>query len=793
MKTTPRVAFPSMSVADICTNYSKRVRFLLNSAAISALIILGSVGLTMAQCGPTSTIYAQDNNQEGVMFDISAAVDVTVTGFSINLADPGPYNIEIYAKNGTHVGFENNSGSWTLVATVPGVIGFGPDIATPIPIGLVVPIALGTTTAFYITDTGTGNLLGYTTGFTTGAVMQNDGNISILGGTGIAYAFGFATPDRGPNITVNYQCCPAPTVAVTGNSCPSVNDGTVNISGNGTGPWSYSIYDISGLVSGPTAPANAPHTFSSLASGNYYVTSTDANGCVAAAAVTIAPAQSMVINLVVTDNTCFGGTGGAVTANISQGSSPYNVVWNDPFGAPMQSDANVTTSTITGLSAGNYSVNVTDGSGCLQTQGITITQPATGITLSFSNQNVSCFNGQDGQIEAQCSGVSPYVYDLNDVLGNPITSANDPVPHTFTDLAAGTYFVTVTDADGCQIVGNTTLTEPPAIYIETSIVPVLCHDGNTGEASIDLLQGGTPPFGTTTWSNFQTGNTVTGLTPGNYTATVIDNNGCTLTQNFVLDNPTAMNLSPRYLTDTCGQGLGAAYVVVSLGTPPYSFEWTIDPINEVSYLMDSVGVGFYEVVVTDLNGCDDTALVEVKDDIQIPEAAFTYRFLGETFIDMEVLFINNSVGSTQYAWRFGDGLGSNEDEPTHRFAHAGDYLVQLSASNGYCEDTAYQYVNIDPLETLYVPNAFTPGNNHKNDTFRPYGEGLDLESYDMKIYDKWGRLVWQTGSMGQVWDGTEMDSGNPVPVGIYTYQITFRDFADLDRNNVVGSVVVIRD
>jgi len=119
--------------------------------------------------------------------------------------------------------------------------------------------------------------------------------------------------------------------------------------------------------------------------------------------------------------------------------------------------------------------------------------------------------------------------------------------------------------------------------------------------------------------------------------------------------------------------------------------------------------------------------------------------------------------------------------------------VQLSASNGYCEDTAYQYVNIDPLETLYVPNAFTPGDNNKNDTFRPYGEGLDLESYDMKIYDKWGRLVWQTGSMGQVWDGTEMDSGNPVPVGTYVYQITFRDFSDLDRNNVVGSVIVIRD
>jgi gliding motility-associated-like protein len=170
---------------------------------------------------------------------------------------------------------------------------------------------------------------------------------------------------------------------------------------------------------------------------------------------------------------------------------------------------------------------------------------------------------------------------------------------------------------------------------------------------------------------------------------------------------------------------------------------------------------------------------------------------GENEIDQEVQFINNSIGTTQWIWSFGDGDYSNEEDPRHYYGKEGNYLVQLLASNGFCYDTAYQYVNIDPLLAVYIPNAFTPGlsastmDGH-NDYFYPQGVGIDEESYDMFIFDRWGKLVWQTGLFQKKWDGRHMESLETVPVGTYVYQITFREEADLDRHVYNGVVHVIR-
>lgn len=784
-----------MYTSDICSQLTLRVSrtymALVRKFLLVALTLLWASHQANAQCGPTTTIYNADNVQEGVMFDITAGVDVTVTGFDINLDAGGPYVFEIYAKPGTHVGFETNPGAWTLVGVVPGVFGNGTNLPTPLPAALTVPIPSGTTTAFYITDVGTGNFVNYTTGLPTGTLVVNDGNISIFSGTGISYAFQFPTPDRVPNITVNYQCCPAPTATINSTSCPTSTDGSVNVTGQGTGPWSYVLLDLNGIVQGPSAPVNGPYLFSGVSSGNYVVASTDANGCTSALPVTVSPATGLTAPVTVVDNVCFGGTNGSASVNISGGSPPYNVVWNDPFGNSILTENGVTSSSITGLAAGNYSLSITDQSGCGQLQGVTITQPNSGTSLNIFGTNVLCFGGNSGTIEATCSGPSPSQYVLADVLGNILQTASSSTPYTFTGLVQGDYFITASDANGCQVTGTVTLTQPTALQLQTSSQPVLCHGGNTGSATINVISGGTAPYAPVAWDNGLTGNTISNLTAGTYTATVIDNLGCTISQTFTLQDPPAMILDGRYVTDTCGRGLGAAYVIASMGTPPYSYLWPYN--SEALYINDSLAVGVYTVIVTDVNACVDSVHIEVKDDIAVPHAAFSYRFQGESFFGQEALFLNNSVGANQYTWRFGDGQSSNAVNPKYRYQREGDYLVMLVASNGFCTDTAYQYINIDPLETLYIPNAFTPGRNGKNDTFRPYGEGLDLESFDMKIYDRWGKLVWQTGRMSKEWDGNDQSTLNPVPVGNYVYEITFRDFADLDRHKVVGTVLVIRD
>lgn len=728
------------------------------------------------------------------MFDIAASVDVTITGFDCNMGETAvPYNMEIYMKVGSHVGFTTNPGAWTLVGSANGVTGLGINVPTPLPIALSVPIPQGQTYAFYITETGGSANIDYTNGTGVGSVYVSDGNISILEGTGKSYPFDSDYTPRIPNITVYYDCCPAPDTVVTGNSCPGLPDGAVEATGQGTGPWIYSIADISGVLQ--TSPAtNGPFTFTGLIEGQYLVSATDATGCTAVVDVEVAPSAPMTIDPVVVDNLCHGGTLGVISVNVNGGTAPFDIGWTDSFGNVLLFDPQTNgTSTLQNLAAGSYIVGVLDQAGCNTTGTVEVGEPATALNLTLTPQDLTCFQSGDGEVVALQDGVSPYTYEIVDVIGNPVETASGAGAYTFQNLDADTYFVTVTDAEGCSTTESIDVNEPDVLEAETTFSPVLCYNENQGSATISSISGGTTPYAQTVWDDpmAQVGNTATDLYAGTYMATVSDANGCTLELQFDLPNPPPLTLDPSYLTDTCGQGKGAAVVEVSLGTPPYTYMWKPDSIQTSIHY--DLYEGTYEVVVTDANGCMDSTFVSVSDDIAYPHAAFDYRIEGENEISQEVQFLNNSIGTNQWTWFFGDDEFSNEEDPRHHYNRAGDYLVQLLASNGFCADTAYRYVNIDPLLVVYLPNAFTPGKNGINDHFYPQGEGIELESYDMFIYNRWGELVWQTGNFSKKWDGTDMNSGEEVPVGTYVYLIKFREYADLDRHIYKGYVSVIRD
>lgn len=747
---------------------------------------------SLAQCDPLTTLYDENNGQDGVMFDITAGVDVTITGFDCNMGETvTPYNMEIYYKAGTHVGFTTTPGAWTLAGTANNVVGLGANLPTPIPILLNVAIPQGQTYAFYVTETGGAANIDYTNGTAVGAVYIDDGNISILEGTGKDYAFGADYEERIPNITVYYDCCPPPDTLVTQNSCSGLPDGSIEATGQGVAPWVYEISDISGIIE-TSVPTNGPYTFDNLIEGQYLVSATDGDGCTAVIPVEVTTSAPLLVDPDVTDNACFGGTLGEATITVDGGTAPFTIVWTDAFGNPLLTDPQSSgTSTIDGLSAGNYLVGIEDASGCTITSNVAITEPATPLNLTLNPADLNCFEGGDGEIGVSYDGVSPYVFEVFDVLGNPIQSTNSPADHIFQNLDAGIYFVTATDVEGCEVTDDVELSQPDELEVEISQSPVLCFNGNEGVANIDVISGGTTPYGQTTWDDpaSQVGNTATDLESDTYTATVTDANGCELEALFQFDNPPPLTLEPRYFTDTCGQGKGVAFLNVSLGTPPYTFLWRED--NSTFPALDSLFAGDYDVIVTDANGCQDSTVVEVSDDLPYPFAAFEYRIEGESEFDQEVQFINNSMGTSQWKWFFGDGEQSNEEDPRHRYDRAGDYLVQLVSSNGFCEDTAYNYVNIDPLLTIYIPNAFTPGRNSINDYFYPQGEGIALETYDMFIYDRWGKLLWSTGNFSKKWDGTNMFTGELVPEGTYAYLIKFREFADLDRYEYTGVVHVL--
>ena len=569
-------------------------------------------------------------------------------------------------------------------------------------------------------------------------------------------------------------------VNTTETSCPGLMDGTA-----------------SEVIAGGTAPYSldwAGENPSALSAGAYDLTVTDANGCVIVQPYNVADGAGLQLDFVITDNICFGGADGSATLTVSNGVAPYDIAWTDAFNTPIQINlGSQGVESISDLIAATYNVAVQDPGGCATAMTITITQPAQGLVMNLTPQDLSCFESGDGAITADQNGLSPYQYSISDAFGNNVDNGADPGAFTFTGLDAGIFFVDITDANGCVTTDAVELFEPEPLQSSSVIYPISCYQGSDGSIEITQITGGTAPYAQTQWDdpNNQMGSMAVDLSEGTYNATISDANGCLLTEPFELEAPEAMTLNPRYLTDTCGQGKGAGIIDVQFGTPPYQFMWKSDGITTSIHY--GLAAGTYEVVVTDANGCADSTFVNVQDDLPYPVADFDYRIEGERLLDQEVLFINNSNGTSQWSWFFGNGVSSNERDPRHQYDRAGDYLVQLLASNGYCVDTTYRYVNIDPLLLVYIPNAFTPGNNDRNDYFYPQGEGIELESYDMFIYDRWGKLVWQTGNFSKKWDGTNMFSGKEVPVGTYVYLVKFREYADLDRHVYKGIVTLIRD
>src|SRR5262249_22638103 len=210
-----------------------------------------------------------------------------------------------------------------------------------------------------------------------------------------------------------------------------------------------------------------------------------------------------------------------------------------------------------GLAAGSYSVTVTDAHGCTATTGATITQPDQ-LTASQTHNNVKCFNGSDGSIDVTVTGgTTPYSFKWGD---GPTTADRS-------GLGAGSYSVTVTDANGCTATTGATITQPTQLVASQTHVDVACNGNATG--SIDVtVTGGTTPY-SFKWADGPTSEDRTGLTAGGYSVTVTDAHGCTATTGATIGQPDVLSASQTHVDVQChGGGRGADAPTVAGGDTP---------------------------------------------------------------------------------------------------------------------------------------------------------------------------------------------------------------------------------
>ncbi len=428
---------------------------------------------------------------------------------------------------------------------------------------------------------------------------------------------------------------------------------TAAVSG-GTPPYSYSWN---------TSPAQTTATATGLAAGTYSVTVTDSNGCTKTAAITINAPGTLGTSVVVTAVSCYNGNNGSATVTASGGTLPYTYNWNT---SPVK-----TTATATNLAAGTYIVTVTDSNGCSRLDTAIISQP-TLLNTNVTGTSVGCFNGSNGTATVSASGgTAPYTYSWNT---SPIQTTA-----TATNLAAGTYIVTVTDSNGCTGNDTITITQPGALQTSVSVVHAACYGGSNGTATV-LASGGTTPY-TYSWntSPIQTTATATSLSKGAYIVTVTDSNGCTKHDTADVDDPDSLSIAVTGSNTACaGAANGSATAAVSGGTPPYSYSWNTSP-TQTTATATGLGAGTYTVTVTDSNGCTQTATITIN-------APGT---LGTSIVVTAVSCYNGdngtatvtaSGGTTPYTYSWNTSPVQTTATATN--LAAGTYIVTVTDSNG---------------------------------------------------------------------------------------------------------------
>jgi hypothetical protein len=391
--------------------------------------------------------------------------------------------------------------------------------------------------------------------------------------------------------TATVPALSGPTASIANTTPDTCNQGlgsaTVSASG-GSGSYTYSWN---------TTPAQTGATATNLTPGNYQAIVTDGNGCqdTASAVIGNQNAPSVSISNVVPD-TCNQGVGSA-TATASGGAGNYSFSWNTN---PAQTGA-----TATGLQPGTYQVTVTDAGGC-QAKATVNVGNANAPSVSITNvDDDTCGTGQGSMTVSASGGTQPYSFTWNTSPAQAGTTA--------TGLSAGTYTVSVTDANGCtsQTSATVAATGSPTASIASTSADTC--SGGFGAATASA-SGGTSPY-TYTWNTSpqQTGPNATGLNAGSYTVTVQDAYGCQDTAAAVVQDAggsTQVSLASQS-PDTCGAGVGSATVSASMGTPPYTYSWNTTPAQNGA-TATNLSAGTYNVTAQDANGCSANLTVTVS-------------------------------------------------------------------------------------------------------------------------------------------------------------------------------------
>jgi gliding motility-associated-like protein len=604
-----------------------------------------------------------------------------------------------------------------------------------------------------------------------------------------------------------YNKCPTVSAVETDETCGQ-NNGTITATGQkGTTPYQFSIDGIN---------YQSSNQFSGLPSGNYTVTLRDAMGFTSTYTLTI---QNNCVQLaLVSTNTTCGFNNGSIIATGSSGLAPYQYSID---GINFQ-----TVSLFSNLLAGPYTVTVKDANGLTASSIVTLTD-APGPQISTSTNPASCSNTNGTITITAAGGTAPLLYSIDGGI-------NFQTSNIFAGLDSGQYQVLVKDANGCTANSATGLTALPTPVVFLGEDTTVC-------AGIAILLTAPPGAGYQyEWQDNSAGNNLTATGAGIYWVKVSNLSGCSASDTiqisytslpvFSLGNDSMLCgghtlllqpeplLSGTYLWSSGSTGssllvgtpgiywlkevvngcsktdsitlIGRPMPVLDLGDDTVlctgqtlllnasnnnaTYIWQ-DGSTNASFLVNNPGT--YSVKV-DEAGCDSSGSVNIA---YIAKPVVNIGNDTTVCIGYQLLLDASSPAAT-YLWQ--DGSTS----PHFNVTQGGIYSVDVTNACGDSKDTI-QVAFENCACKFYIPNAFTPNNDGRNDLFRLKYQ-CQFSNYELKIFNRWGQLIFTSRNASEGWDGNY--GGQPQPVGSYVWELGYTD--NLTGKNIrkSGTVVLIR-
>lgn len=528
------------------------------------------------------------------------------------------------------------------------------------------------------------------------------------------------------------------TTSATSASC-AVTDGTATVSvNNGLAPYSYAWSN-----SGNTA------TITGLTTGNYAVTVTDANGCTGSNSVSVTSSAIVIAATVSsTDATCTAANG-SLTAVPTNGTAPYTYSWS----------GSQTGSTANNLAAGNYTVTITDAAGCTGSVNATVT--ATSLTLSTTtNATAATCTASNGSVSvAVNNGTSPYTYAWSNGGNTDVVN----------NQSAGSYTVTVTDANGCSGTASVdVLTDNVTLSLTTSTTETGCTT-STGTATVDNVADGTSPY-TYLWSNTSTDVTATALAAGGYQVTVTDANGCSATAGVTVGtaaSPTATATATD--VDCSGGTTGGADVTLSGAASPVTYLWSNGATTQS---IANLAAGSYNVTATDNNGCTVTASATVNEPTAL---AITASVSNATSGNNGAVNINVTGGSPAYSFNWSNSAVTEDISGLG----AGTYTVTVTDNNGCTATATYTLVSVGLANTdaASVVKLFP---NPATDVVQLQISLAQSDDLTVQLADVTGKLV-MSQYLGEVKDKAFTLNLGTIASGVYHIRISGNNVNTVQR------------